>query len=67
MCSRELLYTSITRAREELYIVCEADLPPYRNQLLTGSNRAIIPGTTLKEKIAYFADKAKAMTKLDCS
>jgi ATP-dependent exoDNAse (exonuclease V) alpha subunit len=67
MCSRELLYTSITRAKEELYIVCEGDIAPYKNQLLTGSNRAVIPGTTLAEKIAYFADKAKVMTKLDCS
>ena len=64
MCSRELLYTSITRAREELYIVCEADLPPYRNQLLTGSNRAVIPGVTLAEKIEYFQAKATVMTKL---
>lgn len=64
MCSRELLYTSITRAKEELYIICEGDLPPYKNQLLTGSNRAVIPGVTLAEKVAYFADKAKAMKQL---
>jgi len=67
MCSRELLYTAITRAREELYIVCEGDIAPYKNQLLTGSNRAVIPGTTLKEKIAYFADKSASMKKLDCA
>jgi len=67
MCSRELLYTAITRAKEELYIVCEGDIAPYKNQLLTGSNRAVIPGTTLKEKIAYFADKSASMKKLDCA
>lgn len=67
MCSRELLYTSITRAKEELYIVCEGDIAPYKNQLLTGSNRAVIPGTTLAEKIAYFADKAKSMKQLVCT
>ena len=67
MCSRELLYTAITRAKEELYVVCEGDIAPYKNQLLTGSNRAVIPGTTLKEKIAYFADKSASMKKLDCA
>ena len=67
MCSRELLYTAITRAKEELYIVCEGDIAPYKNQLLTGSNRAVIPGVTLAEKISYFMGKAETMRKLDCS
>lgn len=61
MCSRELLYTAITRAREELFIICESDLPPYRNQLLTGSNRAVVPGVTLEEKIAFFNSKRNSM------
>ena len=67
MCSRELLYTAITRAKEELYIICEGDIAPYKSQLLTGSNRAVIPGVTLKEKIQYFMGKSAAMQKLDCS
>jgi ATP-dependent exoDNAse (exonuclease V) beta subunit len=64
MISRELLYTGMTRAKEELYIVCEADLPPYRNQLASGAARAVIPGITLAEKIEYFQAKAAVMTKL---
>jgi len=67
MCSRELLYTAITRAKEELYIICEGDIAPYKNQLLTGSNRAVIPGITLREKIEYFQGKSAAMQKLDCA
>ena len=67
MCSRELLYTAITRAKEELYIVCEGDIAPYKNQLLTGSNRAVIPGVTLAEKIEYFSGKAASMKQLDCA
>lgn len=66
MCSRELLYTAITRAKEELYIVCEGDIAPYKNQLLTGSNRAVIPGVSLKDKIAYFQGKSETLTKLVC-
>lgn len=65
MCSRELLYTAVTRAKEELYIVCEGDIAPYKNQLLTGSNRAIIPGITLAEKIEYFKGKRASMQSLD--
>jgi exodeoxyribonuclease V alpha subunit len=67
MCSRELLYTAITRAKEELYIICEGDIAPYKSQLLTGSNRAVIPGVTLAEKIEYFSGKAASMKKLDCA
>lgn len=61
MCSRELLYTAITRAKEELYIICEGDVGGYKNQLFTGSQRAVVPGTTLKEKIEYFKGKADSM------
>ena len=65
MCSRELLYTAITRAKEELYIICEGDIAPYKSQLLTGSNRAVIPGVTLAEKIEYFTGKSASMKKMD--
>lgn len=61
MCSRELLYTAITRAREELFVICEGDIAPYKNQLLTGSNRAVVPGVTLQEKIAFFNSKRATM------
>jgi ATP-dependent exoDNAse (exonuclease V) alpha subunit len=61
LLSRELLYTGITRAREELYIICEGDNKGKPNSLLSGSKRAVIPGTTLREKIAYFSQLAKQM------
>lgn len=61
MLSRELLYTAITRAKNELYIICEGDFGKYSNQLRSGSNRAVVPGTTLKEKIEYFKGKGEQM------
>jgi ATP-dependent exoDNAse (exonuclease V) alpha subunit len=61
MISRELLYTAITRAKQELYVICEGDVGGYKNQLLTGSNRAVIPGITLADKIEYFQGKSQAM------
>jgi len=65
MCSRELLYTAVTRAKQELIVICEGDLAPYKNQLLTGSSRSVIPGTTLQEKIEFFNSKRSAMTNSD--
>lgn len=59
MLSRELMYTAITRAREELFIICEGDIAPYQNQLLSAANRAVIPGVTLQEKIEYFKGAAE--------
>jgi exodeoxyribonuclease V alpha subunit len=61
MLSRELLYTAITRAKHELYIICEGDIGTYSNSLIKGAERPIIPGTTLPEKIAYFREKAISM------
>jgi len=48
MLSRELLYTAVTRAKEELYIVCESDT------FVKGINNQRIPGNTLEEKIRNF-------------
>lgn len=59
MLSRELLYTGITRAKHELYIICEGDIGAHANSLVRGADRPIVPGTTLPEKIAYFRGKAK--------
>lgn len=54
MLSRELLYTAVTRAREELVIVCEID----------GIEKACayqaIPGDNVYEKAELFKGKAKA-------
>jgi len=61
MISRELIYTAITRAKHKLYIICEGDNAGKRNSIKRAAERPIIPGTTLQEKISYFAEKAKSM------
>lgn len=61
MISRELIYTGITRAKHSLYIICEGDIAPHKNSLKSAAGRPIIPGTTLPEKIAYFASKQASL------
>jgi exodeoxyribonuclease V alpha subunit len=56
MLSRELLYTAITRAREELYIICEPEC--FVNGIL--SQR--IKGNTLEEKAEFFKGKVDSAT-----
>lgn len=51
MFSRELLYTAVTRAREELNIICGQDA------LYTCINRQKIPGRTPREKSEAFKGK----------
>lgn len=51
MIQRELLYTAITRAREELYVICEPDT------FVKGINNQRIKGNTLAEKAEYFKGK----------
>lgn len=48
MCSRELIYTAITRAAEELYIV----LPP--KMLARAASKPRIKGDTLAAKLEFF-------------
>ena len=48
MCSRELIYTAITRAREELYILCDPIM------LGSAAKKPRIKGDTLADKIAFF-------------
>jgi exodeoxyribonuclease V alpha subunit len=61
MISRELIYTGVTRAKHSLYIICEGDIAPHKNSLKSAAGRPIIPGTTLPEKIAYFASKQSSL------
>ena len=61
MQSRELLYTGITRAKEELYIICEGDQGKYGNTIKRAADAPVISGTTLKEKAEWFKGKAKAL------
>lgn len=56
MLFRELIYTAVTRAREELVIVC----PP--NMFVQGINTQRLPGKTLADKIEAF-DRACQLRK----
>ena len=51
MIQRELLYTAITRAKKELFIICEADT------FEKGIMNQRIKGDTLAEKAIYFQGK----------
>lgn len=51
MLSRELLYTAVTRAKEELYVICEP------NSFVSGINSQRIKGNTLAEKAEWFKGK----------
>ena len=51
MLQRELLYTAVTRAREELYVICEPET------FTKGINSQKIKGETLAEKAEYFKGK----------
>ena len=51
MLQRELLYTAVTRAREELVIICEEDT------FVKGIINQRIKGNTLAEKAEYFKGK----------
>lgn len=62
MLSRELVYTAITRAKHELYIICEGDIKPYENSIKRAAAKPIIPGTQLAEKIDFFRGKKQAMS-----
>ena len=51
MVQRELLYTAVTRAREELYIICEPE------SFVNGIKSQRVKGDTLAEKSEYFKGK----------
>jgi len=51
MLQRELLYTGVTRAREELYVICEPE------SFTKGITSQRIKGDTLEEKAEFFKGK----------
>lgn len=51
MIQRELLYTAVTRAREELYIICEPET------FVKGITSQRVKGNTLTEKAEFFKGK----------
>lgn len=53
MLSRELVYTAITRAAEELHIICTPSM------LETAAKKPRIKGDTLAEKLRYFREVLK--------
>jgi exodeoxyribonuclease V alpha subunit len=59
MIQRELLYTAVTRAREELYIICEPET------FTTGILGQRVKGNTLAEKAEFFKGKLDAGFNLD--
>lgn len=64
MLSRELLYTAVTRARQELFIICEPDRGEVYNSITRASKSPEIHGVTLQEKAQYFLAKKKSMQRL---
>ncbi|HYP43202.1 MAG TPA: ATP-dependent RecD-like DNA helicase, partial [Candidatus Nitrosocosmicus sp.] len=54
MIQRELLYTGVTRAREELYVICEPET------FTNGIRSQRIKGNTLAEKAEFFKGKFKS-------
>ena len=64
MLSRELLYTAVTRARHELFIICEPDRKEIYNSITRAAKSPEIQGVTLKEKASYFQAKKKVMTRV---
>lgn len=53
--NREMLYTAVTRASQQLFVMCEAD------SFSKAVNRQRIPGVTLQEKIFWFKTKIDEM------
>jgi exodeoxyribonuclease V alpha subunit len=51
MLQRELLYTAVTRAKEELYVICEPET------FVNGIKSQRIKGNTLAEKAEFFKGK----------
>lgn len=54
MLQRELLYTAVTRAREELIIICEPET------FVKGINGQRVKGNTLAEKAEFFKGKVES-------
>lgn len=51
MCSRELMYTAMTRAKEHLHIICEPDRVATAGTLNAATRKPRLKGNTLAEKL----------------
>lgn len=67
MCSRELVYTAVTRAREELIIICEPDRRGSDGTLTKAAKNPRIKGDTLKEKLEWLKARSKERMKDELS
>jgi ATP-dependent exoDNAse (exonuclease V) alpha subunit len=57
MCSRELVYTAITRAAQELIIICEPDRGIKPGTLSKAAKAPRLKGNTLAEKLVSLKEK----------
>ncbi len=63
MCSRELVYTAVTRAREDLIIICEPDRRDSRGTLTKAAQSPRIKGDTLQEKLEWLKKRSEERMK----
>lgn len=57
MCSRELIYTAVTRAAKALYIICEPDRAMKPGTLSRAAKSPRLKGNTLAEKLVSLQEK----------
>lgn len=57
MCSRELIYTGITRAKEECYVICEPDRVGKQGTLTKAAKTPRLKGDTLAEKLISLKER----------
>lgn len=57
MCSRELMYTAMTRAKEYLHIICEPDRVAVSGTLSSAARKPRLKGNTLAEKLISLKER----------
>ena len=57
MCSRELMYTAMTRAKEYLHIICEPDRIAISGTLSAAARKPRLKGNTLAEKLISLKER----------
>jgi ATP-dependent exoDNAse (exonuclease V) alpha subunit len=57
MCSRELMYTGMTRAKKELYLIVEADKTMKSGTLSSATKKPRLRGNTLAEKLVSLQER----------
>lgn len=57
MCSRELMYTAMTRAKEYLHIICEPDRVATSGTLSAAARKPRLKGNTLAEKLISLKER----------